>query len=109
MVYYVTYDYGGEVILLAENLAQEIRDQEAIAKSIVSNAKAEAAKSGWRRMRSSLSKAQNSSVTDNGANELPPQPGQSRDNCEEARPTRSHSTKKRRTKQTELQIGWLER
>ena len=32
------------MILLAENLAQEIRDQEAIAKSIVSNAKAEAAK-----------------------------------------------------------------
>ena len=29
---------------MAENLAQEIRDQEAIAKSIVSNAKAEAAK-----------------------------------------------------------------
>ena len=32
------------VILLAENLAQEIRDQEALAKSIVSNAKSEAAK-----------------------------------------------------------------
>ena len=32
------------MILLAENLAQEIRDQEALAKSIVSNAKSEAAK-----------------------------------------------------------------
>ncbi|MEG1602225.1 MAG: cell envelope biogenesis protein TolA [Cloacibacillus sp.] len=30
---------------MAENLAQEIRDQEALAKSIVSNAKSEAAKS----------------------------------------------------------------
>ena len=34
----------GEVCVLAENLAQEIRDQETFAKNIITNAKSEAAK-----------------------------------------------------------------